>query len=273
MAARLPGRSSILALPTGRPAPAPALARFTLGPSRRGAVSKPSTRLPVPAAPENLKPKKQRSGSDRIGSDRMAAFYGSVFGWQAELLGPEMGNYTVVITTESDGSRPTTPGTINGGFFLTTSDYTSHAPSVVIAADDVRASLTAVEQAGWHRGGTASGDTRRRAVRKLYRHRRQPHERPGAAYPRLDAARLIRATPRPRPGDAPSTWTPSDAADGGCGSEGSPDRIWATFDRPPRGHRADWIRPARASGKRPAQARCRGAVDVCRTRDAAALRS
>ena len=50
--------------------------------------------------------------------ERMAAFYGSVFGWQTELLGPEMGNYTVVTTTESDGSRPTTPGTINGGFFL-----------------------------------------------------------------------------------------------------------------------------------------------------------
>ncbi|MGO9957447.1 MAG: VOC family protein [Solirubrobacteraceae bacterium] len=85
--------------------------------------------------------------------ERMAAFYGSVFGWQTELLGPEMGNYTVVTTTESDGSRPTTPGTINGGFFLKTSDPTSHAPSVVIAVDDVQASLTAVEKAG----GTVAG--------------------------------------------------------------------------------------------------------------------
>jgi len=85
--------------------------------------------------------------------ERMAAFYSAAFGWQTELLGPEMGNYTVVTTTESDGSRPTTPGTINGGFFLKTSDPASHAPSVVIAVEDVNAALKAVEQAG----GTIAG--------------------------------------------------------------------------------------------------------------------
>ena len=85
--------------------------------------------------------------------ERMAAFYTAAFGWQTELLGPEMGNYTVVTTTESDGSRPTTPGAINGGFFLKTSDPASHAPSVVIAVEDVNAALKAVEQAG----GTIAG--------------------------------------------------------------------------------------------------------------------
>ena len=70
--------------------------------------------------------------------DRMAAFYSTVFGWQTEPLGPEMGNYTVVTTTltDSDG-RPTTPGEINGGFYLKTDDPSSHAPSVVIAVDDI----------------------------------------------------------------------------------------------------------------------------------------
>ena len=85
--------------------------------------------------------------------ERMAAFYASAFGWQTQLLGPEMGDYTVVTTTESDGGRPTTPGAINGGFFLKTSDPASHTPSVVIAVQDVHASLNAVEQAG----GTVAG--------------------------------------------------------------------------------------------------------------------
>jgi uncharacterized protein len=84
---------------------------------------------------------------------RMAAFYGSVFGWHTEPLGPEMANYTVVTTTESDGSRPTIPGAINGGFFMKTSDPASHAPSVVIAVQDIHASLSAVERAG----GTVAG--------------------------------------------------------------------------------------------------------------------
>jgi predicted enzyme related to lactoylglutathione lyase len=85
--------------------------------------------------------------------ERMASFYATVFGWQTEALGPEMGSYTVVTTTPSDGSRPTTPGAINGGFFLKTSDAASQSPSVVIAVEDVEASLKAVERAG----GTVAG--------------------------------------------------------------------------------------------------------------------
>jgi hypothetical protein len=69
------------------------------------------------------------------------------------MLGPEMGSYTVVTTTETSGGRPTAPGTINGGFFLKTDDPASHSPSVVIAVDDVNASLEAVKQAG----GTVAG--------------------------------------------------------------------------------------------------------------------
>jgi predicted enzyme related to lactoylglutathione lyase len=85
--------------------------------------------------------------------ERMAAFYTSAFGWQTELLGPEMGSYTVVTTTETEAGRPTTPGAINGGFFLRTSDAASQTPSVVIAVQDIDASLRAVEQAG----GTPAG--------------------------------------------------------------------------------------------------------------------
>jgi uncharacterized protein len=85
--------------------------------------------------------------------ERMAAFYAAAFGWRTEPLGPEMGSYTLVTTTETAGGRPTTPGAINGGFFLRTSDPASHSPSVVIAVEDVNASLRAVERAG----GTVAG--------------------------------------------------------------------------------------------------------------------
>ena len=49
---------------------------------------------------------------------RMADFYTNVFGWKTQLLGPEMGDYVLATTTESDETgRPKNPGAINGGFF------------------------------------------------------------------------------------------------------------------------------------------------------------
>lgn len=81
--------------------------------------------------------------------ERMAKFYSTAFGWQTQMLGPDMGSYTVVTTTESDGGgRPTVPGTINGGFYVKTDDPASHAPSVVIAVADARKAMEAIENAG-----------------------------------------------------------------------------------------------------------------------------
>ena len=48
---------------------------------------------------------------------RMAQFYAKAFGWQAQMLGPDMGDYVVVTTTETDENGPRTRGAINGGFF------------------------------------------------------------------------------------------------------------------------------------------------------------
>jgi predicted enzyme related to lactoylglutathione lyase len=81
---------------------------------------------------------------------RMADFYAKVFGWKAQMMGPEMGNYVVVATGESDdkSGRPTKPGYINGGFYEKTENPLSHAPSVVIAVDDIRESMKQVEAAG-----------------------------------------------------------------------------------------------------------------------------
>ncbi len=81
--------------------------------------------------------------------DRMATFYSSAFGWRAQKFGPEMGNYTVVTTTETDESgRPKVPGSINGGFYLKTEDVISNAPSVVIAVEDIQTAVTQIEKAG-----------------------------------------------------------------------------------------------------------------------------
>ena len=80
---------------------------------------------------------------------RMADFYTRVFGWRAQMLGPEMGNYVVVTTTEPDESgRPKKPGSINGGFFQKSNDKPDQYPSVVIAVDDIRQHMKKVKEAG-----------------------------------------------------------------------------------------------------------------------------
>lgn len=80
---------------------------------------------------------------------RMATFYTNVFGWQTQLLGPEMGDYVLATTTESgpDG-RPKKPGAINGGFFPKSDDKPAQYPSVVIAVEDIREHVKKVTKAG-----------------------------------------------------------------------------------------------------------------------------
>ena len=80
---------------------------------------------------------------------RMADFYTSVFGWQTELLGEEMGNYVTVATSEPDeNGMSKTPGTINGGFFPRNPEMPAQYPSIVIAVDDINESAKNVAQAG-----------------------------------------------------------------------------------------------------------------------------
>jgi len=55
-------------------------------------------------------------------SERVAKFYSDVFGWQTQLLGPEMSSYVLATTTESDHKGPKKPGTINGGFLKISTD-------------------------------------------------------------------------------------------------------------------------------------------------------
>jgi predicted enzyme related to lactoylglutathione lyase len=86
---------------------------------------------------------------------RMADFYTKVFGWQAQLLGEEMGNYVTVATTEMDeNGRPKMPGAINGGFYPRMKEMPAQHPSIVIAVDDIHDSMKQVTAAG----GTVLGE-------------------------------------------------------------------------------------------------------------------
>ena len=81
--------------------------------------------------------------------ERMKKFYETAFGWKTEQLGPEMGQYVVAHTTETDEKGMVkTPGTINGGFYQKTDNPLSHAPSVVIAVQDIEKSMQDVVSAG-----------------------------------------------------------------------------------------------------------------------------
>jgi hypothetical protein len=65
------------------------------------------------------------------------------------MLGPEMGDYVLATTTESDEKgRPKTPGAINGGFFPKSDDKPAQYPSVVIAVEDIKEHMRNVEEAG-----------------------------------------------------------------------------------------------------------------------------
>lgn len=77
---------------------------------------------------------------------RMINFYTKTFGWEANQLGPEMGNYVVVMTGESTKEGPVKPGMINGGFFQKTKS--DQYPTVVIAVDDIQVAMQEVVAAG-----------------------------------------------------------------------------------------------------------------------------
>lgn len=78
---------------------------------------------------------------------RMRKFYESVFGWHTTQLGPEMGDYVLVDTTETDENRMVkTPGTINGGFYQRQKD--DEVPHLVISVDDLDGKIAMVQGAG-----------------------------------------------------------------------------------------------------------------------------
>ena len=97
---------------------------------------------------------------------RMADFYTNVFGWKTQMLGPEMGDYVLATTTESDETgRPKNPGAINGGFFPKSDDKPAQYPSVAIAVEDIKEECgRSGRQSAWR----AVGHTRRRIVCRVH---------------------------------------------------------------------------------------------------------
>lgn len=81
--------------------------------------------------------------------ERMKKFYESAFGWKMQQFGPDMGNYVVAQTAETDEKGMIQrPGAINGGFYQKTDSPDSHPPSIVISVPDIKAAMQAVEASG-----------------------------------------------------------------------------------------------------------------------------
>ncbi len=80
---------------------------------------------------------------------RTAKFYSEVFNWNMVETGEEMGHYLLANTTQSDEKtgRPTTPGAINGGFYMK-SEKTSNKPSLVIAVPNIEEYMKKVVSSG-----------------------------------------------------------------------------------------------------------------------------
>jgi predicted enzyme related to lactoylglutathione lyase len=81
--------------------------------------------------------------------ERVKTFYENVFGWQMQILGPEMGNYILAGTSPVDEKQMhLEKGAINGGFFDYKDDELNRAPHIVISVDDLDESIKAVKEAG-----------------------------------------------------------------------------------------------------------------------------
>ena len=80
--------------------------------------------------------------------NRMASFYTKAFGWKPQMLGPEIGSYVVMTTSEMDEKTkfPKKPGRINGGFFKKSAGHNN--TTVVIAVDDIQDAMKKVAAAG-----------------------------------------------------------------------------------------------------------------------------
>ena len=86
---------------------------------------------------------------------RVADFYTKAFGWQMKQLGPDMGNYLIAQTAETDENNMVkTPGAINGGFW---ESKEAAFPHVVISVDNLEETMKKVEEAGGKIIGGASG--------------------------------------------------------------------------------------------------------------------
>ena len=66
------------------------------------------------------------------------------------MLGEDMGNYVLAITTADvdKKGRPKKVGIINGGFYTKTDNMPAQYPSVVIAVENIKKSMSKIAKAG-----------------------------------------------------------------------------------------------------------------------------
>ncbi|MES2430896.1 MAG: VOC family protein [Bacteroidota bacterium] len=80
---------------------------------------------------------------------RMSDFYTNAFGWHTQMLGEDMGNYTLATTSPIDEKgMHKYPGAINGGFYTKDNNAPAQYPSLVIAVDDLAESMQQIKDAG-----------------------------------------------------------------------------------------------------------------------------
>ncbi len=80
---------------------------------------------------------------------RVAEFYSKALGWDMQVMGPEMGNYVLAITTPTgEDSRPKDPGAINGGFFDYKDEPGFNAPHLVISVENLDKGIEDIKAAG-----------------------------------------------------------------------------------------------------------------------------
>jgi predicted enzyme related to lactoylglutathione lyase len=80
--------------------------------------------------------------------DRIVRFYQTVFGWELQQYGEEMGNYVVATTAKADAKPGAPAGAIGGGFFPRRADWPAQYPSVVIAVEKIESSMDKVAAGG-----------------------------------------------------------------------------------------------------------------------------
>ena len=86
---------------------------------------------------------------------RASDFYSKAFGWNMNQLGPEMGNYLLAGTADTDDNQMIqNPGEINGGFFKYEDKAGWNAPHVVIQVQDLNQTMEDIKNAG----GTIEGE-------------------------------------------------------------------------------------------------------------------
>jgi predicted enzyme related to lactoylglutathione lyase len=78
---------------------------------------------------------------------RCSEFYAKVFGWKMQQLGPEMGDYLLANTSETDkNGMVKNPGNINGGFYQKGTSGT--IPHIVIAVENLENHMHIVKNHG-----------------------------------------------------------------------------------------------------------------------------